>query len=134
MAHVLLVDDDDDTREGLAKLMRKRGHRVTAAPNGREALAVVTRPQPPDLVVLDLRMPEMDGVMFLEILRSYLRLQGTPVVLVTAYPESPDVARANKLGVLEVFKKSGGFEPLLDAVDRQVATITGITGGRGVAG
>ena len=118
MAHILVVDDDADSRDGLAGLLRKRGHQPTAAPNGRDALAVLTRKIPPDLVVLDLRMPEMDGVMFLEVLRSYLRLQNVPVMLMTAYPESPDVERAKRLGVLEVFRKGDNFIGLLDAVDR----------------
>jgi CheY-like chemotaxis protein len=129
MAHVLVVDDDADTRDVLASLLRKRGYEVTAAPNGRDALAEVTREHAPNLVVLDLRMPEMDGVMFLQILRSYLRLQSLPVMLVTAYPESPDVGRAQKLGVIDVFKKSGGFDPLLDAIDRHFADAAGESAG-----
>jgi CheY-like chemotaxis protein len=120
VAHVLVVDDDADSREGLARLLVKRGHQAEAVPNGREALSVLTRKTPPDIVVLDLRMPEMDGVMFLEVLRSYLRLQNTPVVLLTAYPESPDVERVKRLGVLEVFRKADDFNVVLDAVDRHV--------------
>ena len=120
VAHVLVVDDDADSREGLARLLSKRGHHTEAVPNGREALAVLTRSSPPDMVILDLRMPEMDGVMFLEVLRSYLRLQNMPVVLLTAYPESADVERVKRLGVLEVFRKADDFNVVLDAVDRHV--------------
>jgi CheY-like chemotaxis protein len=119
VAHILVVDDDADSRDGLARLLRKRGHQASAAPNGRDALAALTRKVPPDLVVLDLRMPEMDGVMFLEVLRSYLRLQNVPVLLMTAYPESPDIDRAKRLGVLEVFRKADDFNALLDSVDRR---------------
>jgi CheY-like chemotaxis protein len=120
VAHVLVVDDDADSREGLARLLTKRGHQTEAAPNGREALAVLTRTSPPDIVVLDLRMPEMDGVMFLEVLRSYLRLQNMPVILLTAYPESPDVERVKRLGVRDVFRKADSFNVVLDAIDRYV--------------
>jgi CheY-like chemotaxis protein len=120
VAHVLVVDDDADSREGLARLLAKRGHQAEAVPNGREALSVLTRKMPPDIVVLDLRMPEMDGVMFLEVLRSYLRLQSMPVLLLTAYPESPDIERVKRLGVLDVFRKADDFNVVLDAVDRHV--------------
>ena len=121
MAHVLVVDDDLDSGEGLARLLRRRGHRATALPNGREALAVLMGATP-DLIVLDLRMPQMDGLMFLDVVRSYLRLQHVPVLLLTAYADSADVSRAKDLGVRGVFRKGEGFESLLDAVDATVAT------------
>jgi CheY-like chemotaxis protein len=121
MAHVLVVDDDLDSGDGLVRLLRKRGHRATAAPNGREALALLMGVTP-DLIVLDLRMPLMDGPMFLDVMRSYMRLQGIPVMLLTAYPESADVARAKALGVTQVFRKGEDFNVLLDAVDRQLGS------------
>ena len=117
MAHVLVVDDDVDSGDGLVRLLRRRGHRAVALPNGREALAVLMGATP-DLIVLDLRMPHMDGMMLLDVMRSYLRLQQVPVVLLTAYPESPDVGRARELGVREVFRKGDDFTGVLDAVDR----------------
>ena len=120
MAHVLVVDDEADSREALSRLVQRRGHRTTSVPNGRDALAVLTSATP-DLIVLDLRMPQMDGIMFLEVVRSYLRLQTIPVLIMTAYPESPDLARAKALGVRGVFAKGeGDFNKLLDAVDREV--------------
>ena len=63
--------------------MRRGGHRAAAAPDGREALAALGEVMP-DVVLLDLMMPQMDGVQFLQVLRSYLRWQHVPVLVLTA--------------------------------------------------
>ena len=120
VAHVLVVDDEPDSREALSRMLQRRGHRATPVPNGREALAVLTG-STPDLIVVDLRMPQMDGIMFLEVVRSYLRLRHIPVMIMTAYPESPDLARAQALDVRATFTKGeGDFGKLLDAIDNEV--------------
>lgn len=120
MAHVLVVDDEPDSREALSRILQRRGHRATPVPNGRDALAVLTS-STPDLIIVDLRMPQMDGVMFLEVVRSYLRLQHIPVLIMTAYPESPELTRAQSLGIRGTFAKGeGDFTKLLDAVDHEV--------------
>jgi CheY-like chemotaxis protein len=130
VAHILVVDDEADSRDALSRLLQRRGHRATSVPNGREALAVLTS-STPDLIVLDLRMPHMDGIMFLEVVRSYLRLQHIPVLIMTAYPESPDLSRAQSLGVRGTFTKGeGDFNKLLDAVEREAKALPG---GGGVA-
>ena len=71
-------------------MLETRGHATKCIPNGREALASIIT-APPDLVVLDLFMPEMDGPGLLEVLRSYLRLQALPVIIWTGLPDSPMV-------------------------------------------
>jgi CheY-like chemotaxis protein len=74
------------------------------------------------LVILDMRMPEMDGVSFLEVLRSYLRWQHVPVILVTAYPEGPDIDHAAELGAPDVFRKGDlGFDELLAVVEQKLS-------------
>lgn len=104
MAIVLVVDDNEDTRTAISLFLRKRGHRVASAPNGREALAALTV-DTPDVVILDARMPQMDGTSFLEVIRSYLRWQQTPVIMLTAYAEGPHIKRAVELGVKKTFLK-----------------------------
>src|SRR4051812_42351399 len=119
MSQVLVVDDDLDSGDGLARMLRKRGHHAMAVPNGREALAMLMG-MTPDAIVLDMRMPQMDGAMFLDVVRSYLRLQNVPVLLFTAYPDGPEVARAQLLGVRGVYCKGQDFTPILDAIDETV--------------
>jgi len=93
MAYILLVDDTPSAIEPIAKYLEKSGHSVTRASNGREALSKVMN-HLPDVIVLDLLMPEMDGPSFLEVVRSYVRLRGLPVVVLTGLAEDPIVERA----------------------------------------
>ncbi len=117
MSYVLVVDDDLDSGEALTRMLRKRGHQAIAASNGHEGLSLLMGARP-DVIVLDLRMPKMDGAMFLEVLRSYLRFQQVPVLLLTAFPDSPQVARAQAFGVLAVFEKGRQFTPLFTTIER----------------
>ena len=104
MANILIVDDAQDARESLGDVLRLSGHTVTCVPNGREALSVVLT-NLPDVVLLDLLMPEMDGPSFLEVVRSYLRIQSLPVVILTGLGNSPMVDRARALKVNSILVK-----------------------------
>jgi CheY-like chemotaxis protein len=105
MASVLLVDDDLDAREMVALYLRKGGHIVRCSINGQDALASLMA-DTPDVVVLDARMPELDGVAFLEIIRCYLRWSQLPVILLTGYPNGPHIKRAAELGIRKIFLKA----------------------------
>lgn len=104
MAKLLIVDDDTDGREVLCAYLERAGHKVHCVSNGRDALSAVID-TPPDLVILDLFMPGMDGGQFLEIIRSYLRLQSLPVLVLTGLPDSPIVERARQLKVNTILVK-----------------------------
>lgn len=104
MAKILIVDDEHDTGESLRKFLQHSGHETTCVPNGREALVSVLTASP-DVILLDLLMPEMDGPSFLEVIRSYLRLQSLPVVVLTALADSPMIDRVQHLKVNAVLIK-----------------------------
>src|SRR3954467_9586671 len=108
MAVIMVVDDDAETRATLKRFLERRGHHIICAAHGKEALELMSAQQP-DLVVLDVRMPMVSGVEFLEVLRCYLRWQNLPVIMLTAYPEGDHAKRAAELGVLKTFPK-GQFE------------------------
>ena len=121
MSYVLLVDDDADGREPLSRLLEHAGYEVVCAPDGRAALQSILR-RIPDVIVLDLFMPQMDGVKFLEVVRSYLRLQSLRVVVLTAFPESPLVAQAKLLGVTRILAKSKAtFKEIEAAIKQELA-------------
>ena len=105
MAKILVVDDSKDSRESLAAVLESAGHTVTCVPNGREALSLVLADLP-DVILLDLLMPEMDGPSFLEVVRSYLRIQSLPVVVLTGLGESPMIDRARALKVNSILVKA----------------------------
>jgi CheY-like chemotaxis protein len=105
VASVLLVDDEADGCEAVERYLAKCGHVVERVPNGREALSALAN-RTPHVLVLDLRMPEMDGVSFLEVIRCYLRWSLLPVIVLTALqPDHPTVARAKHLGAKKVYYK-----------------------------
>jgi CheY-like chemotaxis protein len=121
MGAILVVDDDADSREAVSRFLMKAGHTVRAARNGREALVAVATTAP-DVIVLDVRMPEMNGLEFLGVIRSYLRWQSLPVILLTAYPEEIPLERAHELGVKMTFVKPNyRLNDLLECVIRLIA-------------
>jgi CheY-like chemotaxis protein len=108
MAQVLIVDNDADTRGYLGKFLRREGHAVLACDNGRDALRILLTDKP-DAAVIDVRMPEMGGVELMEVLRSYLRWYGLPVIVLSAHLTADETAKLRALGVVYFFEK-GRYE------------------------
>lgn len=86
--HILVVEDDQPTRELMVRTLEKEGWRVAAAENGRQALEAVPA-FAPDLILLDLMMPEMDGFQLIHALRERDEWRDIPVVVVTAKELTP---------------------------------------------
>lgn len=120
MHAVLVVDDDPDQCELIAKALRRRGYHVLSALNGWEALLVLDSAYI-DLIILDLMMPGMDGATFLKIMRNDVRRQHIPVIAVTALSEGPLANRVRALDVKRVFRKAEyELSDLVDAVQQQL--------------
>ena len=125
MASILIVDDATESCEPLVRFLEKGGHKARCVPNGQIALVDVIQNRP-DVVVLDLFMPEMDGPSFLEVLRSYLRLQSLPVVVLTALPDSPLAERARFLKVNTILVKTKAtFEDIQKAIEEAIYQLPG---------
>jgi two-component system response regulator RegX3 len=103
---VLIVEDDDAIAEPLAAGLRREGHEVERVASGQEALAA---PEP-DLVVLDLRLPDLDGY---EVCRSMRARSGVPIIMVTARGEEVDRVVGLELGADDYIVKPFGFRELL---------------------
>lgn len=114
---ILVVDDQEDICRLLLRSLALEGFEVAAARSGREALALVER-EPPDLIVLDLAMPEMDG---LETLRG-IRARGgnSKVVVLTAYGTAQRLREATALGVSEFLGKPFDLDRLIKVVVEEV--------------
>ena len=118
MNAILIVDDDSDSREMLAKFFVRAGFNVRTAPNGRQALIAVATAVP-DVVILDVMMPEMNGIEFLAVIRSYLRWSDIPVILLTAYDKGRHTEVAHEYGVRHTFLKADfDLADLLACVNR----------------
>jgi CheY-like chemotaxis protein len=95
-----------------------REHEIIAAESGRKALEVLsTAPRAYDVILLDLRMPDMDGVEFIRAVRANTALAQSPIVLTTAEPDDSDLMlRAKALGVAAVVRKPWKPQELRDVV------------------
>jgi CheY-like chemotaxis protein len=121
MGSVLVVDDDADSRDVVSRFLSRAGYSVRSAANGREALVAVATTAP-DVIILDAMMPEMSGVEFLQVIRSYLRWSSLPVILLTAYPQGPHIDRAQDLNVKRIFfKPDYRLEDVLRCVNQLMA-------------
>jgi CheY-like chemotaxis protein len=108
MSEILLVDDELGGAEAVSLYLQRCGFEVTMAQSCHSALHALTADEnTPDLILLDVWMPQMDGMEFLAIIRSYRRCQHLPVILLSAYADLPTVERtAARLGA-DVVNKAG---------------------------
>ncbi len=113
---ILLIEDDSETRDALACFLTAKGCTVATAANGMEALEYLRQFPPPDLILLDLLMPVMDGYAFREEQQRDARLARIPVVVLSA--ASADAQRGDLLGDVGYLCKPVDSDLLLDAIER----------------
>jgi len=109
-AKILVVDDEARVREMLEFRLRLFGYEVVQAATGREALAMASKEQP-DLVLLDVMMPEMDGFQVCIRLKQGQDTKEIPVVMLTARADAKDVTRAFSSGAVDYVVKP--YDPLV---------------------
>ncbi len=114
MSTILVVDDTALAREAVSKLLEYEGFKVLRAEHGRDAWAMMYD-HTPDLVLLDLMMPEMDGVTLLRMIRRSDRWENLPVVVLTgASDDQKLIQRARELKIQDLVPKASfGFDDLL---------------------
>ncbi|MEZ4861593.1 MAG: response regulator transcription factor [Caldilineaceae bacterium] len=106
---ILVVDDKANVRRLIQDYLTEQGYRVTTAEDGRMAL-FSARQEPPDLILLDIMMPEMDGY---EFIRAYRQQANTPIILLTAKVEETDKVIGLELGADDYITKPFGMRELL---------------------
>ena len=114
---VLIVEDDADLREMMAQLLTLEGYHIDTAANGREALEYLNEAPHPDVILLDLMMPIMDGWEFRRRQQNDPALADVPVIVLTALDQAQ--ARANDLNGVDFLKKPLDFDRLLELVRRR---------------
>jgi len=124
-AQLLVVDDDENNRDMLSRRLERHGYKVTLANNGQQALAAVTK-QRPDLIVLDIEMPVMNGFEALRKLRETHPATQLPVVIATAHGDREDVVQALKLGANDFVTKPLDFPVVLARVQTQLSLKFGV--------
>jgi DNA-binding NtrC family response regulator len=116
-SRILVVDDEELARESLAALLVREGYEVITAGDGEKAERIVCD-QPVDIVLLDLRLPGMDGLKLLRLLR--IRPAAPSVVLMTAYGTSETAIEAMKQGAFDYITKPIRFDGLVAIIRRAV--------------
>jgi len=124
MAKILVVDDEEDIVQVVSITLEARGHEVQTAYNGKECIAKVKKDEP-DLIVLDVMMPKMNGMQVVDALRNSTNYNHIPIIMLTAatqFARKPDEYWREKVGVEDYISKP--FEPvdLLKRVDNVLKT------------
>jgi CheY-like chemotaxis protein len=114
---ILLVDDYDDARESTRLMLEMRGWQVVEARDGREAVERAVE-ETPDLILMDLQMPVMDGFAAAHCLRESETTRVTPIIAISAHREDTWVERAMANGFTDYMSKPLQYETLLDVLMR----------------
>ena len=116
---VLIIEDEEDAAELFAEMMRVSGFRVLKTFSGAPALAMMTN-EKPDIVILDIMMPEISGLDVLRQMRRNQSLANVPVVVVSAKSMPADIKNGMEAGASTYLTKPVGFLELKEAVERAV--------------
>src|ERR1700730_1292209 len=113
---IMAVDDQPENLRLLEDMLRHRGYMVRSFPRGRLALAAA-RQNPPDLILLDINMPEMNGYEVCERLKNDAQLAGIPVIFLSALSETDDKVKAFRSGGVDYIAKPFQVDEVQARVD-----------------
>ncbi|HYO08000.1 MAG TPA: response regulator [Tepidisphaeraceae bacterium] len=124
MSSLLIVEDDSSTSAALGALLRMHGHDVASAQSAVEALSQLRRHQP-DLVLLDLGLPRVDGLDLLDALADEPCFSGIPVVVYSGRAEPDTVTAAKQLGACDYIVKSEDWNQTYQRIEACLARTAG---------
>jgi two-component system, cell cycle response regulator DivK len=122
MTRLLLAEDDEFSRDMLVRRLERQGFQVIAASDGREAL-LAARQQRPDLILLDLDMPVMDGRAAMRALRNDPRTFRIPIIVLTAHALPEDVVDAQEHGCCAYETKPVVLRRLIERIEDAVKSV-----------
>ncbi len=121
---VLIIEDEEDAAELFAEMMRVSGFRVLKTPNSAPAISMMIA-EKPDVIILDIMMPEISGLDILRQMRRDPELANIPVVVVSAKSMPADIKNGMEAGASTYLTKPVGFLDLKDAVERALGSRAG---------
>jgi DNA-binding response OmpR family regulator len=120
-AEILVIEDDAALRQLLATTLRKAGYRVALAEHGLDALVQIDRASPkPQLLLVDIMIPELDGLSLVRALRTRTDTRGIPVVFITAKTDARTIAEGISVGAKYYITKPFVMDDLLAKVKRAI--------------
>ena len=120
MIKILLVEDNEMNRECLARLLMRRGYQVVCAEDGESSLELA-RSARPDLILMDISLPGMDGYQATRALRGLEPTRDVPIIALTAHALASDREKALQAGCSGYETKPVAFAQLLKAIQRLLA-------------
>ena len=120
---VMIIEDEEDAAELFAEMMRVSGYRVVKTSKSAPAIEMMTA-EKPDVVLLDIMMPEISGLDILRQMRRDPALANIPVVVVTAKGMPADIKNGMEAGASTYLTKPVGFLDLKEAVERALGSKT----------
>jgi DNA-binding response OmpR family regulator len=120
---ILIIEDDAALRQLLASTLRKAGYRVGLAEHGLDGLMQIDRASPkPQLLLVDIMIPELDGLSLVRALRTKSETRNIPVVFITAKTDSKTIAEGISVGAKYYVTKPFLLDDLLTKVKRAIGT------------
>ena len=116
---VLVVDDEVDFRQLMTFWLESKGYTVISAGDGKTAVQVAEK-EAPNIIFMDLRMPEMDGVEAIKRIRKFNK--HVPVIVISAYVDDDKAAKATEFGISGVFYKGKDFQEGLSLLEVALRT------------
>jgi CheY-like chemotaxis protein len=113
---ILVVEDNDDSRDLLHFLLTTKGFNVTTAIDGKEGV-YMAKVEKPDLVITDLTMPNMNGLDLIRQVRSEPEIAGIPIIVYTSFG-SDSTEPVTRAGATKIYYKPIGFEKMIDYIDQ----------------
>jgi len=114
---VLVVDDDEDMLRLLERILSKAKYKVLKAKSGKKCIKQA-KESSPDIIILDIMMPELDGIATILKLKSSKETRAIPIIMCTAVKEDEDEIVAQNLGVADYIRKGPELEGLLDKIEK----------------
>ncbi len=116
---ILIVDDERDIVETLAFMLKQKGYECIAAYDGEEGLKLA-KEEAPDLIILDVMMPKINGYKICRLLKFDTKYKEIPIIMVTARGQAQDIQIGEETGADEYITKPFEFNELFDTVQKYV--------------
>jgi CheY-like chemotaxis protein len=120
MPKVLLVEDNEENRDALSRHLRRKGYEILIAVDGRGGVNVA-REQTPDLILMDMSLPILDGWQTTQLLKTALETRGIPIIALTAHAMAGDREKALEAGCDDYDTKPIEFPRLLAKIETALA-------------
>jgi len=126
MPRILVIEDEELLRNLYTELLEMKGYHVETANDGKIALEKLNETRKPDLILLDINMPHMDGVEFLRIIKSNNKLKRVPVIVITGIIQVEKISAALDLGAISYVEKVNSPLEVMNKIEMILGAIINI--------